>query len=74
MKKAITFLLVLLMVMSLAACGNSSNQTGHPSAEQNSVKSSGVDDVADAETNETQEETETQECIFYNSTWVLDIE
>lgn len=61
MKKTVAFLFSLLMMISLAACGNSSNQTEQPSAERNSVESSGVDDVEDAVTDETQEETETQE-------------
>lgn len=30
MKKMITFLISLLMVMSLAACGNSTGQTDEP--------------------------------------------
>ncbi len=67
MKKTVAFLFSLFMMISLAACGNSSNQTEQPSAEQNSVESSGADGVEDAETDETQEEpdmqgeTETQE-------------
>lgn len=60
MKKTITFLLSLLMVMSLAACGNSSDQTEQDSA-KNSPAESSTDDTANAETDETQqEETETQ--------------
>lgn len=60
MKKTITFLLSLLMVMSLAACGNSSDQTEQDSA-KNSPAENSTDDTADAETDETQqEETETQ--------------
>lgn len=43
------------MMISLAACGNSSNQAGQPSAE-----SSGADNVGDAETGETQEESDMQ--------------
>lgn len=61
MKKTVAILLSLLIMMSLAACGNSSNQAEQPSAEQNSVKSSSIDDAADAENDEMQEETETQE-------------
>ena len=61
MKKTVAILLSLLIMMSLAACGNSSNQAEQSSAEQNFVKSSGADDAADAENDEMQEETETQE-------------
>lgn len=61
MKKTIALLLFLLMMISLAACGNSSNRTEQPPADQNSVESSGIDDGAGAETDETQEEAETQE-------------
>lgn len=60
MKKTITFLLSLLIVMSLAACGNLSDQTDQDSAKSSSAENS-TDDTADAETDETQqEETETQ--------------
>ena len=61
MKKTVAFVFSLLMMISLAACGNSSNRAGQPSAEQNSVESSGADDVEDAETDETQEEISAQE-------------
>lgn len=62
MKKTITFLLSLLMIMSLVACGNSVNQTEQPSTENNSVESSNTDDTASPEADETQpEETETPE-------------
>lgn len=60
MKKTITFLLSLLIVMSLAACGNSSDQTDQASAESSSGENS-TDDTADAETDETQQgETDVQ--------------
>lgn len=59
MKKTITFLLSLLIVMSLAACGNSSDQTDQASAKSSSTENS-TDDTADAETDETQQE-ETEE-------------
>lgn len=60
MKKTITFLLSLLIVMSLAACGNSSDQTDQASAESSSAENS-TDDTADAETDETQQgETDVQ--------------
>lgn len=39
MKKTITFLLSLLMIMSLVACGNTSAQTEQPSVESNSAES-----------------------------------
>ena len=61
MKKIIALVLSLLMIISLAACGKSSNLTEQPSTEQDSAESSDMDDVADAETDETQEEAETQE-------------
>lgn len=61
MKKTVAFLFSLLMVISLAACGNSSDQTEQPSAEQNSVESSGADGVEDAKTDETQEESDISE-------------
>lgn len=61
MKKTVAILLSLLIMMSLAACGNSSNQAEQSSAEQNFVKSSSADDATDAENDEMQEETETQE-------------
>ena len=57
MKKIITLVFSLFMIVSLAACGNSSDQ---PSAEQNSVESSGADGVEDAKTDETQEESDIQ--------------
>ena len=34
MKKVITVLISLLMILSLAACGNSASQTGQPSTEE----------------------------------------
>lgn len=61
MKKTVALFFSLLLMISLAACGNSSNQSERPSAEQNSVESSSVDDVEDAEAEETQEITETLE-------------
>lgn len=61
MKKTITFLLSLLMVMSLAGCKNSSDQAEQAAAEKSPAESS-TDDTANAEADETQpEETETQE-------------
>lgn len=43
MKKTITILLSLVMILGLAACGNSASQTEQPSMEENSVESSGTD-------------------------------
>ena len=40
MKKVITVLISLLMILSLAACGNSASQTGQPSTEEKSMESS----------------------------------
>lgn len=40
MKKTITILLSMLMILSLAACGNSENQTEQTSSEENSVENS----------------------------------
>lgn len=37
MKKVITVLISLLMILSLAACGNSASQTGQPSTEEKPV-------------------------------------
>jgi len=39
MKKTIAILLSLVMILGLAACGNSASQTEQPSTEKNSVKS-----------------------------------
>lgn len=55
MKKTIAFLLSMFMIMSLAACGNSSGKTEQPSTENNSVESN-TDDAAGAEADETQPE------------------
>ena len=43
MKRTITILLSLLMILSLAACGNSENQTEQSSAEESSVESTADD-------------------------------
>lgn len=56
MKKIIVPVFSVLMMISLAACGNSSNQTEQSSAEKNSVESSVIDSVADTETDETESE------------------
>ena len=70
MKKAISILLSLFMILSLAACGNSASRAEQPSTENNSMESSenviaessNTDDTESAETLTTQpEETEPEE-------------
>lgn len=65
MKKTIAFLLSMFMIISLAACGNSSGRTEQPFAENNSAQSgtdNSTDDSADDGTDETQpDEAETPE-------------
>lgn len=70
MKKAISILLSLFMILSLAACGNSASRAEQPSTENNSMESSenviaessNTDDTESAETLTTQpEETESEE-------------
>lgn len=60
MKKTITFLLSLLMIMSLAACGNSSKQTEQTSTENNSAESSMADEAAEPESITTAAEPESE--------------
>lgn len=60
MKKTITFLLSLLMIMSLAACGNSSQQTEQTSTENNSAESSMADEAAKPESITTAAEPESE--------------
>lgn len=43
MKKRIAMFLSLCMILSLAACGNTADQTGQSSAEENSIESSAND-------------------------------
>lgn len=70
MKKAISTLLSLFMILSLAACGNSASRAEQPSTENNSMESSenviaessNIDDTESPETLTTQpEETEPEE-------------
>lgn len=58
MKKTIVFLISLLMMMNLAACGNSSSQADSASTEKNSVESSNTDNTESTEDSETQQEKE----------------
>ena len=51
MKKTITILLSLLMILSLAACGNSEKQTEQSSAEENSSESTADDTSSEEESN-----------------------
>ena len=57
MKKVITVLISLLMILSLAACGNSASQTGQPSTEEKSMESS-ADNVGSVESGTSVENTE----------------
>lgn len=61
MNKTAAFLFSLLVMISLSACGNSSNEAKQPSAEQDPAESSGAGDVADTEDGRTQEETDIPE-------------
>lgn len=61
MKKVITVLISLLMILSLAACGNSASQTGQPSTEEkpaagtmNSEKPPENTDISEGQTNESE--------------------
>ena len=60
MKKVITVLISLLMILSLAACGNSASQTGQPSTEEKSMESS-ADNVGSVESGTSVENTEATE-------------
>ena len=60
MKKVITVLLSLLMILSLAACGNSASQTGQPSTEEKPVAGT-VNDEEPAENRTDAENTDTSE-------------
>lgn len=57
MKKVITVLISLLMILSLAACGNSASQTGQPSTEEK-PKESTADNVGSVESGTSVENTE----------------
>lgn len=61
MKKVITVLISLLMILSLAACGNSASQTRQPSTEEkpaagtmNSEKPAENTDISEGQTNESE--------------------
>ena len=61
MKKVITVLISLLMILSLAACGNSASQTGQPSTEEkpaagivNSEEPAENTDTSEGQTNESE--------------------
>ncbi|MCB6416110.1 flavodoxin [Faecalimonas umbilicata] len=56
MKKTIIFLLSLFMIMSLAACGNTSGQTEQPSTENNSARSSVPEETSVPEESESETE------------------
>lgn len=65
MKKTMTLLLSFTMFLCLATCGNSADQTGNPSAEENDAgedaqTENGTEDSAEAQDNDTQAEAETQ--------------
>ena len=59
MKKAITILLSLTMILGLAACGNSASQTEQPSTEDTSVESKA--DTNSAENSTDMENTDNQD-------------
>ena len=60
MKKVITVLISLLMILSLAACGNSASQTGQPSTEEKPMESI-ADNVGSVESGTSVENTEAAE-------------
>ena len=60
MKKVITILISLLMILSLAACGNSASQTGQPSMEEKPMESI-ADNVGSVESGTSVENTEATE-------------
>lgn len=57
MKKIITFIFSMIMIMSLVACGNTSGQTEQPSTESNSVESSVSEETSVPEESEPKTET-----------------
>ena len=59
MKKTIAILLSLVMILGLAACGNSASQTGQPSTEDTSVESKA--DTESAENGTDMENTDNQD-------------
>ena len=60
MKKVITVFISLLMILSLAACGNSASQTGQPSTEEKPMEST-ADNVGSVESGTSVENTEATE-------------
>ncbi len=60
MKKTITFLLSLFMIMSLVACGNTSSQSNQSSTESDSVESSVSDETSAPEESTSETETEAE--------------
>ena len=55
MKKTIAILLSLVMILGLAACGNSASQTEQPSMEENSVESTvGIEESAESSGTDTE--------------------
>ena len=60
MKKTITFLLSLFMIMSIVACGNTSSQSNQSSTESDSVESSVSDETSAPEESTSETETEAE--------------
>ena len=60
MKKVIAVFISLLMILSLAACGNSASQTGQPSTEEKPMEST-ADNVGSVESGTSVENTEATE-------------
>lgn len=60
MKKTITFLLSLFMIMSLVACGNSSGQTEQTSMENNSIERRAAEEAAVPESSIAESEPESE--------------
>lgn len=80
MKKVITVLISLLMILSLAACGNSASQTGQPSTEEKQTAGTvnseePVENSANAENTDTSEgqtnESENPDILEEQATKVL---
>ncbi len=75
MKKVITVLISLLMILSLAACGNSASQTGQPSTEDTVNSEEPVENSANAENTDTSEgqtnESENPDILEEQATKVL---
>ena len=80
MKKVITVLISLLMILSLAACGNSASQTGQPSTEEKQTADTvnseePVENSANAENTDTSEgqtnESENPDILEEQATKVL---